>query len=215
MTNRHSQAHLSRHQIAEALAPFGISLPERHLEAIARYVECLIMWNQSVSLTSLDDPLEIVARHFGESLFVTQIIPIKSGRLADLGSGAGFPGLPLKILCPELDVVLLEANSRKCAFLTEIIGILNLSGVRVIKSRYEEFRTGPRAFSFICSRAIGDYRRLLRWSREMLKEDGRVILWLGEDDSIRIGRTDGWIWDVPTRIPESRRRVILSGRVSG
>lgn len=208
-------APLSLDQISMFLAPFttGIELSAAQLEQIRQYIELLIVWNRSVSLTAVEDRQEIVARHFGESLLAVSAVPIRNGRLADVGTGAGFPGLALKIACAELDLVLLEPNQKKCAFLNEVKRKLGLERVEVSRSRYEEYSldSNPR-FDFVCSRALGDYGRLLRWAKTMLAPSGDVVLWVGEEDSIRVGRMKGWSWELPIRIPESARRVIQVGR---
>jgi 16S rRNA (guanine527-N7)-methyltransferase len=210
-----SLAPLSLEQIAHALSPFaaGVHISSEALQKIQAYIELLTAWNRSISLTAIDDKLEIAVRHFGESIFASSAVPIRSGRLADVGSGAGFPGLPLKIVSDALDVVLLEPNLKKSAFLNEVKRALALDGVDVSRSRYEDYGAVCR-FDFVCARALGDYRRLLRWARTALAPDGRVVLWLGEEDSILVGRTHGWSWDLPIRIPESSRRVIQIGRPS-
>jgi 16S rRNA (guanine527-N7)-methyltransferase len=207
-------APLSLEQIALALSPFaaGVHISSKALAKIRAYIELLALWNQSVSLTAIDDKLEMVARHFGESIFAASAVPIRFGRLADVGTGAGFPGLPLKIVCEGLSVVLLEPNLKKCAFLNEVKRELKLEDVEIERSRYEEYRSKGASFDFVCSRALGDYRRLLRWARTVLAPEGLVLLWLGEEDSILVGRTKGWSWDLPIRIPESSRRVLQVGR---
>jgi 16S rRNA (guanine527-N7)-methyltransferase len=204
---------LSLEQIALALSPFtaGVRMSGEAMGKIRTYIELLASWNQSVSLTAIDDKLEIAARHFGESIFAASVVPLESGRLADVGSGAGFPGLPLRIVSEGLSVVLLEPNLKKCAFLNEVKRELGLKDVDVVRSRYEDYRPSGPSFDFVCSRALGDYRRLLRWARTILAPGGRVLLWLGEEDSILVGRTRGWSWDLPIRIPESSRRVIQVG----
>jgi 16S rRNA (guanine527-N7)-methyltransferase len=209
-----SQPPLSIEQIALALSPFtaGLHISSGEMAKIREYVEVLTHWNQVVSLTAVSDKAEIVARHFGESIFAASAVPIHSGRLADVGSGAGFPGLPLKIVSDGLGVVLLEPSLKKCAFLNEVSRKLELNDVEVGRSRYEDYHPGGAPFDFVCSRALGGYRGLLRWARSMLAPDGRVVLWLGEEDSILVGRTPGWSWDLPIRIPESRRRVIQVAR---
>ena len=198
-------------QIAHALSPVrGRQLAYRNslLEKIQDYVRVLVAWNKSISLTAIDDVLEIVARHFGESIFAASAVPIRSGRLADVGSGAGFPGLPLKLVSEDLSVVLLEPNLKKCAFLNEVKRELGLRNVEISRSRYEEYQSSGVSFNFVCSRALGDYKRLLRWARTVLSPQGRVVLWLGEEDSIILGRARGWSWDLPVRIPESSRREL-------
>jgi 16S rRNA (guanine527-N7)-methyltransferase len=154
----------------------------------------------------------MVVRHFGESIFAASLLPMDAGRLADVGSGAGFPGLPLKIASPGLNVTLIEPNIKKCAFLREIQTTLALADVQIMRCRYEDLGEKPASFAFICSRALGGYKRLLQWSKGLIADEGHLVLWLGIDDSTLITRTKGWVWDLPVRIPESRRRVVLIGR---
>lgn len=206
---------LSNEMIAHALGPFSRTAPTSgQIGQIRNYVDLLVAWNQRVSLTAVDDPREIVSRHFGESIFAIEAVPIHFGRLADVGSGAGFPGLPLTIFSERLEVVLMEPNLKKSAFLNEVKAGLDLQNVEVSRSRYEDYRSEGKLFDFICARALGDYRRLLRWAGPALASDGRVVLWLGEEDSISVGRTPGWSWDVPIRMPESNKRVLQVGRPS-
>jgi 16S rRNA (guanine527-N7)-methyltransferase len=206
---------LTASQIAAMLAPFGVKLSDEQIASFSRYLELLIYWNETVNLTAVSDPEEIVARHFGEGIFALSILPISHGRLADVGSGAGFPGLPLKIISSGLEAVLLEPNLKKCAFLAEVVAQLRLEGVLIERSRYEEYRSEVPPFDFVVSRALGNYKTLLRWANRVLKESGKVVLWLGAEDSMLVGRSRGWEWGVPVPIPGSRRRVILIGRPSG
>ena len=204
---------LSNPEIANALAPYGLKpLSDAQLSSIAAYVNLLKKWNQTVPLTSLEDGPEIVSRHFGESIFPSRLLPMESGRLADVGSGAGFPGLPLKIAFQALHVTLVEPNLKKCAFLREVSAMLGIASVEIVRCPYEEFAPPAQSFDFICCRALGNYRRLLQWARGTIKSRGHVILWLGFDDSVSVSRIKGWNWDLPVNIPESRRRVILIGR---
>jgi len=203
---------LSIPEVAAALHPYGVTLAESHLSDISHYVQTLLKWNKMINLTALEDPAEIVAKHFGESIFAASVIPEISGRLADVGTGAGFPGLPLKIAFPGINLLLIEPNNKKCAFLTEITQELGLVGVEIYRARYEETVQLGQKLDYVCSRALGNYRHLLRWAKTTLKLDGKVVLWVGTDDSTLIGQTKGWIWRVPTPIPNSLRRVILVGK---
>src|SRR5579864_1965983 len=187
---------LSTGEVAAALAPYRVVLSDQQLSAISRYVQLLSTWNESFNLTAIENPIEIVAKHFGESIFAVSAVPGISGRLADAGTGAGFPGLSLKIAIHDLDVLLIEPNNRKCAFLTEVKRELGLSGVETFRGRYDETNHSTHGLDFVCSRALGNYSDLLRWARTSLNPKGRVILWLGTDDSIAIAKTAGWSWDV-------------------
>src|SRR6202165_1125681 len=126
-----SQFHLTEDEIKSSLLPFRIQLESNQIIQVREYVRLLLKWNQSVSLTSVVDPVEILARHFGESMFVSCLLPVENCRLADLGAGAGFPGLALKIACPNLHITLIESNKRKCAFLSEIVRSLQLKNVEI------------------------------------------------------------------------------------
>jgi 16S rRNA (guanine527-N7)-methyltransferase len=211
--NDNDNSHLSIKEIAGALSPYGgSSLCEAQLVNIAGYLALLRKWNETIALTSVQDEHEMVVRHFGESIFAASLVPMDAGRLADVGSGAGFPGLPLKITLPGLNVALIEPNIKKCAFLREIQTTLGLTDVQIMRCRYEEFGARSDSFVFFCSRALGGYKRLLQWSKGLIADKGYVVLWLGIDDSRLIARTKGWVWDLPVRIPESRRRVVLIGR---
>src|ERR1700733_2282707 len=130
----------------DALAPFHAGLTEAQLIHFCKYAQLLAHWNQALNLTAVNDPEEVATRHFGESIFASQIFHLSEGRLADVGAGAGFPGLPLKIVSPALDLALLEPNAKKCAFLTEVYGELSLDRVAVIRSRYEDYAPSPPSF---------------------------------------------------------------------
>src|SRR5271155_6145998 len=107
--------------IHRALAEFHLSANEPQVLQIQQYVGLLLKWNEAVNLTAIRDPLEILYRHFCESMFAASVVTLDKGRLADVGSGGGFPGLPLKILRPELEVFLVESNVRKATFLAEVV----------------------------------------------------------------------------------------------
>ena len=204
---------LSLETIAATLAPFWIELSPGQLKSIQDYVGLLLLWNQSINLMATEDPVEIVSRHFGESLFAASFLDIGDSRLADVGTGGGFPGLALKIGFPSAKITLFESNSKKCAFLREVVERLRIIGVDIRRQRYDEFETEAGGFDFVCARALGDYPSMLRWARHALAPGGKVVLWLGRDESIRLGRRKEFIWDAPVAVPESRRRVVLVGRV--
>jgi len=196
------------------LESYGIRPGPAQAEAIQLYVSLLLQWNQKLNLTSLRDPAEILQRHFGECMFAASAVPISGGRLADVGSGAGFPGLALKIACPELEVVLVEANVKKSAFLLEVVRSLNVDGVEVVRSRMEDLSVRAGFAGFVSARAVGNFDRILRWARKALSGEGQVLLWLGAADAEEVSSRHGWGWREPIEIPGSHRRVLLIGRPS-
>jgi 16S rRNA (guanine527-N7)-methyltransferase len=186
------------------------NLADVQVDQIQRYIAILLFWNERLSLTSLTDPTEILTRHFGEALLATRFLPSK-GRLADVGSGAGFPGLALKIFIPDLQVLLIEQNAKKAAFLNEVIRFLSLPGVAVERIDYRTLNPRMAPFDAITARALGSYRELTNWAVVRLVPAGKLILWLGEEDATKISQLPDWRFDPPSRIPDSRHRILLVG----
>src|SRR6267143_2387748 len=125
-------AHPSLAVIRRALAEFKLPAYDDQVLQIQQYIKILLSWNEKINLTAIRDPLEILNRHFCESMYPASTVPVEDGRIADVGSGAGFPGLPLKIIRPDLDVILVESNIKKATFLAEVIRDLGLGGARAL-----------------------------------------------------------------------------------
>jgi 16S rRNA (guanine527-N7)-methyltransferase len=203
---------IANRQISNALAPFAISPTEDQFAKIREYIDILRRWNRSVSLTSITDPVEIVGRHFGESMYASKLLPVENCRLADVGTGAGFPGFALKIACPGIYLILIESNKKKCAFLSEVVRTLGFKDVEIRPERFEEIRPETVPANIITCRAVGEFKKLLRWSAIALARRGHLLLWVGAEDATRIARTPDWTWQPAARIPDSQRRFILVGR---
>lgn len=193
------------------LRSYGARVTPQICAAIQRYVSLLLRWNERISLTTIRDPLEILRLHFGESMFAASAVPIKNGRLADVGTGAGFPGIPLKLLFPSMHLLLLDSNARKAAFLHECIRELGLGDVEVHRGRFENFQPQGKSFDFVAVRALGGYSGLIQWARGMLASEGKLILWLGHQDAIEISKLGEFLWRGPVSVPGSDRRVLLIG----
>ena len=210
----HSLSSLTDQQISESLRPFSIFLGAEQISKIREYISLLLKWNRMVSLTTVTDPLEIVRRHFGESMFAAKLLPVENCRLADFGTGAGFPGLALKIATPGIRVELIESNKKKCAFLAEVIRVLELADVIVHSERLEQIHPDVLQANVVTARAVGEFKLLLRWAAEALVAGGRIMLWLGAEDATRIASKASWVWQPAIKIPDSQRRFILVGHPS-
>lgn len=169
--------------LIEETSIFGIKLDSDQVSALASYYRELDRWNQKINLSAIQDTKEIAIKHFLDSLLYSQALEQrKNASLLDVGSGAGFPGLPLKILAPELHVILLEPNEKKTSFLRHIIGTLDLKNVSVVSKNLRDFSRvpeGPGRFSYIATRAV-EAAQILPFSTVLLEEQGRVILCLAK-----------------------------------
>jgi 16S rRNA (guanine527-N7)-methyltransferase len=204
---------ISRQRVRELLSPFDISIPDEGIDKLIVYVDLLLRWNRKINLTSITNAEECVTRHFGESFLLSHLLELK-GRLLDIGSGAGFPGLALKLIAPGLEVVLLEPVSKKRAFLKEAARACGTDPIEVSGSRFEEFahREVMQSFEIITSRAVGSLELMVQSAGTLLKPNGHLCLWLGsaQVQAIQAGN-EGLNWLTPAAIPLSRDRVILVG----
>jgi 16S rRNA (guanine527-N7)-methyltransferase len=197
--------------VQKALSEFQLDTNAEQIEQIREYITLLLTWNEKLNLTAIRDPLDILYRHFCESMFATKTVDISACRIADIGTGGGFPGLPLKIMVPSLDLVLVESNIKKATFLAEVVRALGLDSVNVSVSRYEELGEEVAPLDYVCARAVGELPPLLKWAHSESVGSKRVMLWLGAKDAEDVSKIGGWAWDAPVAVPQSLRRVILVG----
>ena len=145
-------------------------------ELLMEYVTELMNWNRVYNLTSVRKPTDIVTRHILDSL---TILPYLHGeRILDIGTGAGLPGIPLAIACPEREFVLLDSSSKKLRFVQQTLGILNLDNVTLADSRVEEFQPEGLFDTIIC-RAFSDLPDFYRYAARLCNEGGRMLAMKG------------------------------------
>jgi 16S rRNA (guanine527-N7)-methyltransferase len=197
--------------IQRALAEFQIAASDGQVLQIQQYIKTLLVWNEKVNLTAIRDPQDILYRHFCESMYAAGSVRLENGRLADVGSGGGFPGLPLKILCPNLRVFLVESNLKKATFLAEVIRELELTDTQVLVRRYEELGEEIAPLDYVCSRALGEFPAFLEWAHSGQIAAKQVILWIGARDLPNLQKIRTWEWSEPIQVPHSLRRLILVG----
>jgi 16S rRNA (guanine527-N7)-methyltransferase len=196
--------------IAHLLQPF-IELDETRLRAISIYIDLLLKWNARINLTAIREPNEIVQRHFGESLFAAKYLLDQHLPQAaiDLGSGAGFPGVPFAMLAPEVGVTLIESQQKKATFLKELIHALGLKNVKVFSDRAENY---PDTADLVMLRAVEKFGQALRVAVRLAKPGGRVGLMIGSgqiDSATRVAKDVNW--SIGVSIPCSSSRTLLVG----
>lgn len=202
---------LTSSRIRSILEPY---YPNADLEICSKvqiYIDLLLYWNKRISLTAISSEEEIVRFHFGESIFSLTLEDFNNGRLADVGSGAGFPGYAIKLFRPDVKLTLIEPNKKKCTFLNEVSRKVGFSEIEVIPATFKSSQLGPESLDHVVSRAMGNIEALVEWSRGRLSSNGRVILWLGAGDAGTTARIGGWDWDKPVVIPGTNQRMIVAG----
>lgn len=201
--------------IAARLEPFGLCLSPDELRGVQTYLELLLRWNRHINLTSVRGPEAIVTRHFGESLYLTRVLELDNRFLVDVGTGAGFPGLALKLLVPRLRVMLVEALGKKVVFLKEVIRTLRFAEVEVVQGRFEDVVRNWRGepAQIVTARAVGDHLALLRGAARILAAGGAVVVYLGRRDAESLVRGEKlFTWQDCRLLPGAKERVILLGR---
>lgn len=169
--------------LARGAAWLGINIDDRQLALFEQYYALLVEWNKRVNLTALVNERDVVIKHFIDSLtLLKDITPDEAARVVDVGSGAGFPGLPLKIARPDINLVLLESVRKKADFLLRVVDILSLSGVSVICARVEDAarqKDMRAAFDYTVSRAVASLPVLLEYCLPLLKTGGFFVAMKG------------------------------------
>jgi len=173
---------MTERRISQLLAPFlgPAQLSAKQLQQVSKHLDLLLKWNSKINLSAIRDSEKIVTRHFGESFFAARhLLNDFSARTSaiDIGSGAGFPGLPIKIWAPALELTLVESNNKKVAFLREAIRVLGLSGAAVFVGRAEKLN--GRA-DLATLRAVEHFEKILPVAGGLVKSSGRLALLIGE-----------------------------------
>ena len=199
-------------------------LSPAQLQSISTYIDILIRWNARINLTAIRDPDQIVTRHFGESLFAARhLIPgslcggmaegssassqVRQTSLADVGSGAGFPGLPIKLWVPHISLTLIESNQRKATFLREVARALALADINITTSRAEALASGT--FDVVTLRAVESFSAILPIAAKLVAPAGRLALLIGTSqfEPARLALSQ-FAWSSPKQIPMSRNRIL-------
>ena len=163
----------------EGLAQLGLELSEAQLEQLLRYRQELLDWNTRMNLTAITEPEEVLLKHFLDSLSLLSAYDKEHAILLDIGSGAGFPGLVLKIVRPAWQVTLLEATGKKVSFLQHVIDTLQLTGITAIHGRAEDLAHNKQyrgKFTLVTARAVSSVATLLEYAAPYCRVGGNILL---------------------------------------
>ena len=164
-------------ELVEKLLKINIQVQNEQIEQLYNYMNLLIEWNEKINLTAITEPSEIILKHFVDSLTISKYIN-KNEKIADIGTGAGFPGIPLKILNPDNDIVLIDSLNKRINFLNEVIKSNNLNRIQAIHARAEEIGHNNNyrgQFDVVTSRAVAKLNVLLEYMLPLVKAGGKCI----------------------------------------
>lgn len=167
---------MNKNDFINELNKIGVILSEHQLNQLDKYYNMLVEYNKNINLTAITEYDQVLLKHFYDSLTIIKAIELTNQKVCDIGTGAGFPGIVLKIAYPDLEITLVESLTKRCVFLNEVIKELDLKNIKVVNQRAEEFsHNNIEYFDIITSRAVAKLNILLELSIKSLKIVGYYI----------------------------------------
>lgn len=196
-------------QLQEGCKALGIPLDAQQLAQFELFYRELVAWNERMNLTAITDYVEVQVKHFLDSLVALPLISAAVGEplppqrplhLLDVGTGAGFPGIPLKIVAPQLQVTLMDGTGKKVTFLREVVNKLGLTGVDAVQGRAEEMGNDPDyrgRFDLVTARAVAALNTLVEYLLPLVRRDGLAVIYKGSS--------------APQELAEARQAIHMLG----
>ena len=171
---------MTKEEFIAALKDLNVEVTEEKLTELNKFYKLLVDWNRKINLTRIIEEQDVYLKHFYDSLTITKIVDINEEKtLCDVGSGAGFPGIVLKIFYPNLKVTLIDSLEKRIKYLNEVIKELNLQNIEAIHSRGEDYQG---SFDIVTSRAVANIEKLLTYTMHLVKKNGLFIAMKGNID---------------------------------
>ena len=190
----------------------GVSLGEEQTQQFMTYLSLLLEWNEKMNLTAITEPREVVLKHFADCLSLVPWVEWKRGmRVIDVGTGAGFPGIPVKLVRPEIELTLLDSLQKRIGFLREVGAELGLEGVEYVHSRAEDGGQNPlyrEKFDLCVSRAVANLSVLAEYCLPFVKVGGRLAALKGPDATVEAAEAAGALAKLGGSLVEVRDIVI-------
>ncbi len=172
---------MTKEEFIIELKKIGINLTNKQLQQLETYYNLLITWNEKINLTRITEHNEVYLKHFYDSLTIVKVINLKEiNTLLDFGTGAGFPGLVLKIMYPNLKVTLIDSLNKRIIFLNEVIKELDLKDIETIHTRVEDYK--EKHFDIITTRAVANLEKLLNYTKNLIDNNTKFIPLKGHID---------------------------------
>lgn len=171
---------MNKELFIEELKKINIDITDEQLEQLENFYNLLIKWNEKINLTRITEKEDVYLKHFYDSLTITKVVDLtKINTLCDVGTGAGFPGVVLKIMFPNLKITLVDALQKRVNYLNEIIRDLNLTDIEAIHVRGEDLK---ETFDVVTSRAVANIEKLVKYTMHLVNSNGVMIAMKGNID---------------------------------
>ncbi|MBN2322101.1 MAG: 16S rRNA (guanine(527)-N(7))-methyltransferase RsmG [Spirochaetes bacterium] len=179
--------------LVDGLTRLGVENDGLMIERFSTFIDELLRWNRRTNLVGTHDTEEIITRHILDSLSLYRLLNAENKSILDIGAGAGFPSIPLKIAAPSLSITLCERRQKRAAFLQNVLALLRFCDIEV---EVRDVREVPARFDIVLARGVGDLEEIISLSRGVLKESGMIIAFKGkiteiEREMARLKRSQG------------------------
>ena len=201
--------------LKNAFTSEGFSLTAQQIEQFVTYYELLMEWNQKMNLTAIEEPVEVAYKHFVDSVYLLRVMSnLQKKSMIDIGTGAGFPGVPLKIMEPELELTLFDSLNKRILFLQELCQKLHLKGVEAVHGRAEEFGIKPQyrqQYDIATARAVARMPVLLEICLPFVKKGGIFIALKGPELENEIKESDNALKELGGKVVDIQQFTLADG----
>lgn len=202
---------MSNNLLRDSLNDLNIDFGEDMIKKFNDYYDLLIEWNKKINLTAITDYEEVVVKHFIDSILICRFIDISNKRIFDIGTGGGFPGIPLKILCPDCEMILIDSLNKRIGFLNEVINSLGINKIEAIHGRAEDLARDKdlrNSGDIVVSRAVSNLSTLSEYCIPFIKKGGIFISYKSEKSDDEIESAANAISILNSRIKEVKEIAI-------
>lgn len=197
--------------LINGLKEFGINAADEKIELFKKYIAEIIRWNKVINITAIEDEKEIIIKHFLDSISSAKFINYENKKVIDIGTGCGFPGLPLKIIFPEMKITFLDSSKKKIMVLNSICEFLDIKEVEIISENIEKIahdNNYREKYDLVMCRALASFNTILEYGIPFLKENGKLIIYKGPNIMNEVDNSLKALTEMKAKIKE-KHEIIL------